>query len=235
MLKINKKTITHSFDGYGNFKKIPEDQLPMFLSDEIKIAKGVKFKRIFDLCILHKELFNKIFYSSTRGFDIDMFIDEYNKVGEKESEITYLYVSRILSKWHKDYFDAYLNFGGIAENYTDEYNDEPYDCNMSVSFTPLYSLKNIEIRVDDAFIISGEKNETLFKDKKPITLFDFLSTILYEITWNGAPDNRNEKLEELNTTAQRIKNGEEELFELKEIDGEMYFVDKDGNKEKLGE
>lgn len=236
MLKINKKTLTHSFDGFGKFKKIPDSKLPMFLSDELKISKGVTFERIFDLCIQHKELFNQIFYSSTRGFDIDLFIDEYNRESDYDTEITYLSVSRIMSKWHDDYFDAYLHFGGVAENHVDEnFGDEPYDCNMGVSFTSINNLKHIEIRVDDSFDITDDKNKPIFEDKKPITLFDFISTILYEITWNGAPASRDERMDSLNSTVERIQNGEEEFYTMEKIEGEYYFVDKDGNKKKVGE
>jgi hypothetical protein len=239
MLKINKKTIKHSFDEYGDFKTVPENLLHFYLSEDIKIAKDVTFGRIFELLIIHKELFNSIFYGKMRGFKIDEFIDDFNKE-PVNTEITYLKIYRLMNKWGSDYFDDYICFDGIAKNYIDKNfnNAKPFNCNFSLSFASINSLKNLEIRcINDFKITDSTKNSkghiVLINEKKPFTLFEFIGAILYEITWFGTPEQKQEKASELNKIIENIDSGKEETFELKFENDELHSVDKKGNKKKL--
>ena len=247
MLRIGKNEIKHSFEEYTkeeNWDTIDEKDIAMYLASPIKIDEGVSFGRIFELCILHKDLFNVIFYAQLRGFKIEMWEEEFNlDPDEKDGDITYLEVYRILNIWGgkisgEIWFDNYLSFHGIAENYVSKHSDgkEPYDQSFAVEFTPLNNLKEIEIRANEMFQItdsSGDKvgsEDVIVDEKEPLTLFDFLGTILYEISFSGAPEQRDKKIDELN---KRIENIDyEDTYELIEEDGVHYFVDKDGNKEE---
>lgn len=241
MIKINQKSIKHSFEEHlkaNEWDNVNEKDLPMYLASPLKLGKGVTFGRIFELIIKHKNLFNVIFYHEMRGFTIDAFINEFRREPQQETEITYLVVSRILDKWHEEYFYNYLDFGGIAENYVDEnFSDEPRDTNFGIAFSLLNTLKNLEIRIDDSYtIVDSTKNkmgDTILDEKKPLTLFEFIGAILYEITWHGAPDDRDGVAQSLEETAYKIETGEMKTYSLILENGVTYTINDNGEKVKL--
>lgn len=246
MIKIGKTKITLERD-MTDIVNVPSSDLPKYIGEPIKIEEGVTFKRIFNLIIMNRKIFNTIFYSFTRGFDIDLYIEDYLKESEDvDSAIDYCEVYRVYENFKYDdgteedqYYYAFHGKGKPTKEGA---------LNYGFSFTSLSELKNLPIKTNENLEITIDtglsfddkdfdlknKYKKIHTAKIPITLFNFIGAILYEITFTGTPANRDEKLNDLQDTVERIKNGEEETFEFKkDDDGEFYFLDKDGNKDYL--
>lgn len=249
MIIIDKTKITLDYhNGYSpeDLENISISDISKYLGDPIKIEEGVTFGRIFDICIMNRDIFNTIFYSFTRGYNIDMFIDDYvNEVEDDDhvSAIDYLHVYRtyehmIFDDGTVDHSYSY-GFGGVGKA------DEHGVINYGVGFTSLSKLKDLPIKTDNELDITvdtgksfdevetlEEKYVLVHKADIPITLFNFIGAILFEISFHGTPKDRNDFADNLTETARQVESGEMETYEmLKDEDGKYYFLDDDGNKE----
>lgn len=248
MIKIGKTKITLDRD-MDEPINVAINDLPMYLGEPLEIEEGVTFKRIYELLIMNRKIFNKIFHSFTRGFDIDLYLEDYlkkPKESEIESNIEYCEVYRVFE--HMIFSDGehdheyYYGFHGVGKP------TKHGITNYGFSFTSLSDLKHLPIKtnnlldivIDTGVDISDEnvklkdKYKSLHKAYIPISLFNFIGAILYEITFTGSPSSRDVKLNDLIETSKRIENGEEELSELcKDDDGKFYFLDEEGNKDYL--
>jgi hypothetical protein len=222
MIIIKKNKIV--FDPHSSKrekKDVGEKDLPKFLTETVKIGKGVTFKRIFDLIILHKDLFNVLFDSGClHGHKIEMYLGEYDKEVEATKDITYLEVY-----WGTDYWNLsgekelylYPSFHGIKKNYTDENTSEPFDCPIGIT-SNINGLKNLPFNVNEHASFQEIKNGKLKKKlegKCEMNLFDMIRGILFEISYYGTPENCGEFFEDMAKTVERIKSGEEDMYELK--------------------
>lgn len=218
-------------------------ELPMYLGDSVELDENVSFKRVFDLIISNKEIFDVVFGVAKGFFPIDLYVNEYNKDDDdsESGDIDYLEVHHVYDYWdyEKDVkIEPYTSFHGICENYTDEFQKEPCRMGIGISFTPINQLKKYRIKINNEFIIQNFDTKqsppqllTLVKGVTSMKLYDFIAAILHEITWHGAPQERDEVVEDLQETSRRIKSGEEELFQwiIDEETGKHYLKDKDGN------
>ena len=145
MIKIGKTKIT--LDWGQELAEVAIIDIPKYLGEQLEIEEGVTFKRIFEICIMNRHIFNTVFYSFTRGYDIDLFIDDFVKK-TKESE----FVSEI------DYYEVYRVFEHmIFDDKTEDYSyyygihgvgkgDENDITNYGLSFTSLSEMKNKPIK-----------------------------------------------------------------------------------------
>ena len=249
MIKIGKHKITLERD-MTDVVDIAISDLPKYIGEPLEIEDGVTFKRVFDLLISNRNIFNIIFHSFTRGFNIDLYLEDYLKESkepkEPTSNIEYCEVYRIYE--HMIFDDGevdheyYYGFHGVGKP------TENGIINYSFSFTSLSEIKYLPIKTNnllDIIIDTGvnildenvsidDKYKSIHKAQIPITLFNFIGAILFEITFLGTPKNKDEKLNNLNDTTERIKSGKEETFKLcKDENSKFYFLDKDGNKDYL--
>jgi len=224
MLKIKKNKIV--FDPLSSKREketIEEKDLPRFLTEEVEIGEGVTFGRIFDLIILHKDLFNVIFDSGClHGHKIEMYIGEYDKEVEKSTEITY-----IECYWGTDYWNfsgekemcLYSSFHGIKEGYTDANmgDGKPFDCPMGLT-SHINGLKDLPFKINNDVSFNEIKNgkfKIKLEGKHKMTLFEIIKGILFELSFYGTPENCDDFFQKMNDTVERINNGEEDLYEMK--------------------
>lgn len=254
MIRINKNNlIYHSFAMEEKPQFVEVEDLMEYLSDEVKIGKGVTFKRIFDLMIIHQDFLNIIFARKTLGYyKIQDYIAEYMKEDDDETanEIDYLEAC-----WHSEYWNfdgdkelsCYSAFHGIREKFTDKYQKEPCRMGMGLDFTPINHWKKYVVKIDNTikyndFIKDGktaeERHPLLVEGKRDLKLFDLFQCILHEISFYGLPKDRDTKRDELNETSRRIDSGEEKLYELKfDDDGKIIwedYVEDDTDEDECG-
>jgi hypothetical protein len=246
MIRIGKTKIVLDKDYGRDIEDITASQLPQYLGEPVEIEEGVSFKKIFELCIINRKIFNIVFHSFTRGYDIDMYIEDFlSNPKEEERDIKYLEVYRVFE--HHIYDDGendwsyYYGFHGKGKE------DENGITNYGLLGLSLADLKGLPIKVNnelDITIDSGksfeeaksfkEKYPSIHKAQIPMTLFNFIGAILFELTFYGTPTHANEFSNKLREQSEAIDRGEVELFEWKkDNDGKHYFEDKDGNKEYI--
>ena len=249
MIKIGKNKIILERD-MSDTTEVAINDLPMYLGEPLEIEEGVTFKRIFDICIMNRHIFNIVFHSFTRGHNIDLFIEDYLKeIEESEfvSEIEYYEVYRVFE--HHIYDDKtedneyYYGIHGVGKP-----DENGNTISYGLSFTPLCKMKNKPIKTNnelDITIDTGlsfdskdfkfeDKYKTLHKAQIPMTLFNFIGAMLFEITFYGAPDDRDKVGDDLTETARQIDAGEVELLKMeKDENGKIYFESEDGTKDYL--
>lgn len=246
MIRIEKDCIIK--DCLSNeLNKISDKELPKYLGNTIEIGEDVTFGRIFDLLILNREFLNTALYSFTYGYDIDFYIDEIYKDSEEvNSDIEYYEVYRVfehmIDSSGEEYNEYYYGIHGVS------FDENGRKTNHALSFKPLCEIKNIPIRVNNELNITvdtgikfndvktlSEKYKTLHKAQIPMTLFNFLGAIMFEMTFYGVPENRDIKKSELYDMVREIEvlksEGKEYGKRLEfDEDGQPYTF-KDGEKD----
>ena len=242
MIRINKNSIIyHALYPDGKNRIIDDDDITSCLSEEVRIGKNVTFERIFDLIVLNKEIFNVIFQQGTLGnYKIDVYLDEYNQDDDdKEPDsITYLEACWGCDYWSFDNdkeVSIYPSFHGIREGYTDKYQKEPCDMNIGIC-GQIQNLKKYKMRMNNHVIFNDwDKEEEDLKKRYPIlmegektmTLFDFIRGILFEISFYGAPSQREKFFKSLDEQVKEIESGKAKLYEWEGFkeDGMPNFVE----------
>lgn len=242
MIRIEPDKIIYE-NHRGEKEEINIIDLPFYLSEAIEIADDVTFKRIFEIVIMNRTIFDIIFAGSTGRYPLHYYIDEFVKDDNDDDpdSITYLVVEHAAEVWDFDDITEvshYHSFHGIREQYTDEFQKEPCDMGISLMMSPIHNLKKYKIRVNNKVKYTkhdtkAKKIVTLVEGDQTINVFEFYSAILHEISWFGTPEERDEKSNELKETSEALERGEIETYEMKwDEDDEPYLI-KDGKKEYL--
>ncbi len=129
------------------------------------------------------------------------------------------YVSNCVIKHICDYtpdisedIETYVCFGGEGPT-TDEYCESGWT-NWALSCTPANELVDLPIKLDTKFEIGtslkkdGYKYEKIFEAKKQFTLLDVFNAIVWELTWHGTPEMRDEFVEEMNERVSEVGNND---------------------------
>jgi hypothetical protein len=233
MIKIEKDKIL--IGDYDIFKdEISIYDIPKYLNDSISIGDDVTFKRVFDILIQNRNIFDIIFYKTLGGYPLSIYIDEYVKSDDNhESEISYLeigHATEIFDYENQREVTHYHNFHGIVDNYTDEFHKKPCKMPMGIGFTPIYNFKKYNILINKNieytfFNSKTKKMRKIMKGIQDITLFDFYTAILYEISWHGTPENRDSVRNELDETCRQLANGELETYPMEfDENGKSYLL-----------
>lgn len=206
MLSITKDSIFYSQFGLtenrDNLVEIQPTELLKFLGEPIEFEDGLTFGRLFGLLIQNKALINLIFNSTLGGFNFQSWVNDFNQECTDNSNYDVIFT------WGTEYYDyrgkveceiypMFKGFGSFVEN-CDEKD------NLSLGLTKLCNLKNKKVKIDPSLIIYDLNQdgfvELINSDMTNFKLFDIIYSILYEISFHGEPNNRDEfaqSLEEL--------------------------------------
>lgn len=214
-----------------NLDIIPEDEVLSYLSDYVEFGESVTFERIFEIISLNRNLIQKIFHSCLGGYSLNPFIKEIEDIPSHKSELKYLEIAWACDKYDDD-FNISPSFHGIGLHKNDE-NSEEEETSYAIEFTPLNNLKHHQIRLNTflSYMVIPKRDEPKNDDSrfvdlgnKYFTLFDIIYAVLFEITFNGDPKNRDSRLAELEDTAQELRD-KEDLILKDDIDIEHMFDD----------
>ncbi len=202
MLRIEKNKIFYypneTSKQYRNLSKI-KGGIFRKMNDTVEIAENVTFGDFFKLLIKEKQIINLIFESSLYGVNFETFIQDFKKpldVNKLNSSIREMGHLEIF--WYVDYNSDYLliepAFHGTAK---ENVLDNPVKF-LGLDFLSVYLLKDFPLKLDETVEIADnsrirEKNNIILKTKKAFTLYDIIQAILYELTWYGTPEMRNEQ------------------------------------------
>ena len=201
---ISNFSLKHTKAKAVDVKEVQSIDLSKYLGEEIELGEDVTFEILFDLIILNKEFFNKVFFVEMNGVLIDDFIQDYeNKFDAIISDEVYnIRVSWMIELYEYDdeidYVD-YAYFGGFGKlNATDE-----HDYPIKLDLIPLHEFRDKLIELDNNFDINDfEKLEDKIEDSnkpkfKPYSLYDLIASILVEISAFGKPSERDSKRKEM--------------------------------------
>jgi len=187
MIKLMKKKIirTNGFKpNEENYKEEEVDSLQPFLNEAVELSDDFTLGDLFYFIEKEAGFFNLVFASQLGHFPLDVFLKEYKKPipkKEEDEEIDYLKVSSCAELWGWGDIDIYSDFSGVNES---------EGISLAVEFTPLNKLKQYPLRLNETFKIFGDDQEQILEGKKYFTVYEIIGCILNEISFCGAPEQR---------------------------------------------
>lgn len=218
-----------------NVDIIDSNDINNFLSDVVELGESVTFKRLFEIVSDNLEKFNNIFYSSLGGHTLEPFLQEIENNPTEIFESDYLEVYWQCDKYENE-FNLDASFHGVSTLTSDIY---------SMDFASLNNLKNYNIRLNKKVqffnfkdLKEVEKNNnssfTTYLGEKSFTLFDLYCAIFYEISFFGGPQNKKEKLHELEDSMEEVEKIMEtkDMGDLKKLTSFEEMLEKFDSKDK---
>lgn len=184
------------------------------------------------------EDFNNIQLPIALGMNsFDDFYSEIMKIPEKRSDLDYLELH-----WRVDYdfnsdsnedptkaeLFSLMDFGGIGKHECAFEGSCPNGCpkedSYAVEMTPVCELAHLSIRLDpevkmcEPYTNNGEiLSRTGFTLTMHPTLYTFITSIFWELTFFGTPEFRDDQLDDMKETIKRIESGEEKMIPWEEV------------------
>jgi len=216
---------------------VSDDDIVKHLSDQVELGESVTFNRMFDIIQKNIEELNTIFYSCLGGYSITPFLTEVEELPTVKSELDGLEIF-----WLADKADNEVNIVSGLHGVGIETDDNgPYEkgdiISYAIEFTPLNNLKYLTLKLNNKLNIlnydsTDDEDIKIDLGDKNFTLFDIFYAILFEISWNGDPSGREDRLTELEESIE-ISKEETEKGETKSFDIEDLFDMFDKNDKLL--
>jgi len=213
------------------------------LRDAVEIAEGVTLRDLFRIVSKYKLL--KLFVSQ---YSWCRQLEEFHAQAEepmREEETDKLEHLEIY--WHasthkykgESSIDMEAGFHGIGVSKEIENNGPDGKCHFSVSYSPMYELADLPLKLNTNIKIWGPwegkpPQKVLFEGKKYFSLLEVLDAIYWDISFMGGPAENKEFIEDMNSRVDDIKSGitkgipAEEVF--KELGMEMPEANEGGFK-----
>lgn len=230
MITITNKNIYRSefsistLSSLNKVKVLPIDEIVNYLSDNVELGESVTFKRLFEIVSSNLRKFNEIFYSSLGGYALEPYLQEIENNVTETIESDYLELH-----WFCDKYDNELNICPSLHGISIK-EDQVY----ALDFTSLNNLKNCIVKINETVEIYDytkikEKGEETIDNKeflitlgdKAFTLFELFNGIFYEISFHGGPQDKQERLRELEESIDEVKDN------LEESDSEKFITFED--------
>ena len=177
-----------------------------YLDCPLKLEDGISFGTFFKHIIKDKDVIETVYSETIGGVDVDNIIKEWDKPStyKGNTDIDYLQIIKIIDHIVYDtnkngFVDIRVDFNGVGTKYDVEYGLE---------FIPLNELKRYPLVLKDNIkiinhVIDGTGQEINLNGQCTITLFEALSSILYEVMYYTTPEMRQTNNE---TLIDKIKN-----------------------------
>ena len=200
----------------GSYKKREIENITPHILHEgyCSLEEGVTLKNIFEY--MNKE---KLPWQIFIGNWCEEFIEEILKEPTEKSDLHYLelYWSYEISKYQDNeacHFGYRMDFHGIGDTY--EHGGNTY----SLSFSQVNNLAHLPVKINEDVTlietnyINYEDKRTTFGKQKP-TLFQIIYSIIWELSFHGGPQKRDEESEKLKGIMDDLKNRYPEDFKEK--------------------
>lgn len=192
-----------------------------YLSDYVELGESVTFKRLFEIISYNVDKFNQIFFSTLGGYKLEPFLQEIENNPTEKIESDYLEIY-----WYSDKYDNEIS---ILTSLHGLSNKEDDDNSYALDFVSLNNLKNCIVKINKEVSIieyTNEEIKTIELGEKTPTLFELFNAILYEITFHGGPQDKQERFESLEESVKEIDLENSKTYSLEEMMDEFYAKDK---------
>jgi len=139
------------------------------LGDEVELGEDVTFKNLFDIIIVHKEVFSTIFKKEMRGLLVDDFIVDYEKdLGVEFEDVGF----KLRLSWQSEIFQYdniveymdYTSFEAFGRLHEEDEGDYP----IRLDYVALCEIRDKNIYLDHTFELYDEESyenniEAIFK------------------------------------------------------------------------
>ena len=189
MIRLEKNKIVHI--NVDNEEKELISLQP-YLSEDITLSKDFTLGDLFYFLEKEEGFFNLVFASQLGHYSLNTFIKEYEKsipeTNWGDGEIKYLQVYHICEIGSDGDIEFDLGFDGAGEA------GQGY----AIEFTPLNELKKYPLQINENFDVyrEGAHQRVIHGTRLP-TVYEFVGAILFEISFIGSPEIRDNAWKEL--------------------------------------
>jgi hypothetical protein len=213
-LKIGPTQITYiSDDNEHREEPVDCDELIAYLGDWVDLVDGITLRQFFDYLRPAKNVLGIIFAKQLGFHNLDKFFEdmETEREDSKKDDMDYLVISWNAKAWPagKGYDKGLL----IDAEFLGEQGGQSY----AIEFSPLFEIADTSLRLDTAVVLklkhSVKNVEILLETKKTFTLWDVIGAILFEISFVGEPEERDDYALDLQGRAILSEIMQEETFD----------------------
>lgn len=188
------------------------NDVALHLNEEVIVDSGVTFEDIFKVVEKHRNIIEQIFKSFSLGVPLKSFIKEMKNSPKLNNPINFIHFSWSCDIWQytdddnkkkTDYVD-YVVVSGVDKK----------DNHYAIPLVPMNELKHCPVFLDTTYEIyqieNGKSTKKLLSSNKYFTLYDFIGTLIQQITVYGDVESREESVIEINRVEDKIDNASSE-------------------------
>ena len=210
------------------------------LREEVTLSEDYTLEDLFKIIEADARLFDIIFSSELGHHPISLYIDDIHKEAppiDQDDNMEFLevqwccncedYKAQGFGTRDENSIEFYLDFHGWGtwENDANSPYPDGQKGGFAIEYTPLAALKHYPLKLKTKtkiYLCNGEyeKDEDgnmgqkiLFEGHRYFSVYDLFASILYEISWGGSPENRDEFFEDVKEDVtdakERLEAGEE--------------------------
>lgn len=197
-----------------------------YLNEMLEVEDDVTFEDFFAHIMRQKGKYSSIFASHLGNYKLKAWEEEWNRipVGDRFDGVDYEMKSVGLC-WHGESW----NYEGEDEiTITPEFHGMGIDITglspgkemgLAVEFTPINELKSYPFKLDTQLNVYSLQKDSkiLLSGKKDFTVYEVVSTVLYEISFTGTPEQRDARMSKLKQQCEDIKSGKAKTIPAEEV------------------
>ena len=176
------------------------------MMERLEIEEVTTFEIFLNHIIIKKTKHPEFFISQLGNYHLNLFESELRKSFDKGYGKKLL---RLGVYWSVDCRDGEIEempcFHGIGE--PDEHGGRAY----AIEFTPINEFKALPLKLNTNYKVEDTSDvqnvKALFESTKAFTVYDAITAVLYEITFCGSPQKRDERRAEIMRRADEVKSG----------------------------
>lgn len=209
-------------------EKLDEYEFSRKLQDSLEIKGKVTFENVFDILIRYENI-DLLFSSWTRGFKLQPFYEDLQKDPDIETDLNDLDFLELswgaeIMTWEDDdcinrsEFEISTSMSGVDDSVKENGPDKSRYYSLSLS--DLSDFKHLPIKLDEEFKIHkiNDDYDVISESTKKWDIYNFIGTILNEISFHGYPEDHQKVVDSLNGTIDNMDNEELIPFEKVMID-----------------
>lgn len=225
MIRLLKNKIVYSTEHYNTeyekYVKKEVDFLHPYLNETVELSQDFTLGDLFKILEREKDFFDMVFSSHLGHFPLQLYIDDIKKPlsipseEDDEDELCCLELKRFGELEPDGDLNVFIDFSGLSNK---------TDWSYAIEFTPLNELKHLLLRLNVDFKITEVKMpddgkphycQTHVEGKTVYSVYELISTVLYEISFAGGPEDRAVKICQIRGDIEELKEGLD-IKELKE-------------------
>lgn len=197
-----------------------------YLNEMMEVDEDVTFGDFFFHIMKQKGKYSSIFASHLGNFKLNAWEDEWHRIPENSFDGDDYEMTAVGLCWHGESW----NYEGEDEiTITPEFHGMGIDkksrkeMGFAIEFTPINKLKQYPFKLDTRLnVYSLQKgSELLLSGKKSFTVYEVVSTVLFEISFSGAPEQRDAHISEIigqvEEQVEDVKSGQLKTTPVKEV------------------
>ena len=199
---------------YGDSKKSTKVRATLipYLNDGFEIEDGVTFEQFMKHLFNYHREYDAVFQSHLGHFSLALWADEFNKpIPEaKNDDMKWVEVSHAAIEINSgSEYDEFKTNDVSIYNSFDGWGMYDKEGNMGafgVEYTPLNELKKYPFKLNKEQVFANAKGfKTICTMTAEFTVYDVIGAVLYEISWAGSPEGRDDQLKEITDRIDEIK------------------------------